>query len=120
MAFESYLELRHVPGRLRWEVISPLRYRTTDERLIVVPVGFLTDLASVPRLAWRIVPRDHECARRPAALHDYIYTDLTRGYTRAEADRIFYRALLEEGMDKVLAWLMYTAVRIGGRGNWRA
>lgn len=118
MPFESALELRHHAGQEPWEVIRPLFYRTADGRLIVVRVGYRSDLASVPRLAWRIVPRDHVHARRPAVVHDYTYTDLTHRFTKAEADQIFYEALLEEGMHKPLAWLMWCAVRIGGRGKW--
>ncbi|MNJ74670.1 hypothetical protein D3C77_716420 [compost metagenome] len=53
-------------------------------------------------------------------MHDFIYTRLVHRFTKAEADQVFYTALLEEGMPKPLAWLMYTAVRIGGRGNWSA
>lgn len=118
MPFLSALELRHVPGGDTWKVIQPLQYRDRRGRLLLVPVGYRTDLASVPRLAWRIVPRDHGPARRPAVLHDHIYTDQTHRFSKAEADRIFYEALLDEGVGPVLAWLMYTAVRLGGRGNW--
>lgn len=118
MPFESDLELRHHAGQEQWEVIRPLFYITAARRRVTVPVGYRTDLASVPRFAWRIVPRDHEDARRPAVVHDYIYTDLTHLYTKSEADRTFYEALLEEGMPKPLAWLMWCAVRIGGRGKW--
>lgn len=118
MPFESELVLRTHAHQEPWDVAAPLFYRTKDGRLIVVRVGYRTDLASVPRLAWVIVPRDDPKARRPAAVHDFIYTDLTHLFTKAEADRIFYDALLEEGMDKPLAWLMWCAVRIGGRGKW--
>ncbi|WP_312244403.1 DUF1353 domain-containing protein [Stutzerimonas nitrititolerans] len=118
MPFESDLELRHVPGSELWKVVTPLQYRTAGKRLVIVPVGYRTDLASVPRLAWRIVPRDHVQARRPAVVHDFIYTHLTHRFTKREADKIFHAALLEEGMSKPLAWLMHAAVRIGGRGNW--
>ncbi|WP_431482154.1 DUF1353 domain-containing protein [Pseudomonas solani] len=71
----------------------------------------------MPRLAWRIVPRDHAQARRPAVVHDYIYTSQTHRFTKEEADRIFQQALIEEGMNRALAWLMWCAVRIGGRGQ---
>lgn len=118
MPFESDLELRHVPGKDRWTLALPLIYRAQDGRLVNVPAGYRSDLASVPRIAWRIVPRDHKAARRPAVVHDYIYTDLTHRFTKAEADKIFHQALLEEGMNRALAWLMWCAVRIGGRGNW--
>ena len=131
MPFESALELRHRPGHSRWEVIAPLRYRRFTltpalpsgyrpraSHLIEVQVGYLSDLASVPRLARRLVDANHQATRRPAVLHDYLYTHLTHRYTRREADRIFYEALVEEGTARPLAWLMWQAVRIGGRGNW--
>ncbi|MGV6475017.1 DUF1353 domain-containing protein [Azotobacter vinelandii] len=120
MPFLSELVLSHVPGGDTWKVSQPLQYRDRLRRLLVVPVGYRTDLASVPRLAWRIVPRDHGQARRPAVVHDYLYTHQTHRFSKAEADRIFYEALREEGMSDLLAWLMYAAVRIGGRGNWSA
>lgn len=128
MPFESNLELRHRPGHSRWEVIRPLFYRhrsveyapPAGDRLIVVPIGYLSDLASVPRLARRIVDPQTPPARRPSVVHDYIYTHLTHKFTKAQADRIFYDALLEEGMPKSLAWLMWKAVSLGGRGAWRA
>ncbi|MNC81948.1 hypothetical protein D3C75_1352580 [compost metagenome] len=66
------------------------------------------------------MPRDFGPARRPAVVHDYIYTHQTHRFAKADADRMFYEALLEEGVAKTLAWLMYAAVRIGGRGNWSA
>lgn len=131
MPFESQLELRHRPGHHRWEVIKPLQYRhytltpalpsgyyPPASQLIVVPVGYLSDMASVPRLARRLVDSQSSTTRRPSVLHDFIYTDLTHRFTKREADRIFYDALLKEGTTKLLAWLMWQAVRIGGRGKW--
>jgi len=118
MPFKSELHLRTHASQEKWELTAPLFYLTKADQMIVVPVGYRTDLASVPRLAWVIVPRDDPMARRPSVVHDYIYTDLTKRFTKAEADQIFYQALLEQGMHKPLAWLMWCAVRIGGRGNW--
>jgi len=131
MPFDSHLELRHRPGHSRWEVIRPLHYRYCDPtpapfdgyqprttHLIVVPIGYLSDLASVPRWARRLVDAQSPTTRRPSVVHDFIYTNQTHRFTKVEADRIFYEALLEEGTAKPLAWLMWKAVRIGGRGNW--
>lgn len=118
MPFQSDLELRHRPGHDRWELAKPLGFVTAAGAVITVPAKFRTDLASVPRMVWRVLPRDHPEARRPAVVHDYIYTHLVERFTKSEADEIFHQALLEEGMCKPLAWLMWCAVRIGGRGNW--
>lgn len=120
MPFKSDLIVKAVNGHAVWDLVWPLFYITLDGRPVTVPAGVRTDLSSSPRVVWWLVPRDDELARRPATVHDYIYTSLTHRFTKAEADRIFYEALLEEGMHKPLAWLIYTAVRIGGRGNWSA
>lgn len=131
MPFDSPLELRHRPGHNRWEVVRPMGYlRCLPARAslggyqpdhiqrIEVPAGYLSDLASVPRLARRLVDPQAPNMRRPSVLHDYLYTHQTHRFTKAEADQIFYEALLEEGMGQLLAWLMWQAVRLGGRGNW--
>ena len=78
MPFESHLELRHRPGHQRWEVIEPLHYRHYTQtpalptgyqprasQLIVVPVGYLSDLASIPRMARRLVDRQSPTTRPP-------------------------------------------------------
>jgi len=118
MPFESHLELRHRQGHERWEVIQPLLYRTRDGRHIRVPVGYLSDLASVPSIARHLVDTQSPTLRRPAVMHDYLYTDQTHRFSKREADKIFYDALQEEGTAQPLAWLLWQAVRIGGRGNW--
>jgi hypothetical protein len=118
MPFKSDLVVKAVNGFAQWQLIKPLFYMSLSGHPVTVLAGYRTDLASVPRPVWWLVPRDDQQARRPAVMHDYIYTNLTHRFSKAEADRMFYDALLEEGMHKPLAWLMYTAVRIGGRGNW--
>lgn len=118
MPFRSSLEVKAVFGTKQWQLTRPLFYVTANNRSVVVPVGYRTDLASVPRPVWWLIPRDDEFARRPSVIHDFIYTHGTAKFTKAEADQVFYDALLEEGMPKPLAWLMFAAVRIGGRGNW--
>ncbi|MFJ2365928.1 DUF1353 domain-containing protein [Pseudomonas sp. NPDC087697] len=131
MPFESDLELRHRPGHRRWELVrqlqfrhyaptpaQPAGYQPRASQLIVVPIGYLSDLASVPRLARWLIDREEPEARRPSVIHDFIYTHLTHRFTKVEADRIFYDALREEGMNTALAWLMWKAVRLGGRGTW--
>ena len=127
MPFESHLELRHRPGHHRWEVTEPLYYRYLNtskglqplsSQLIMVPVGYLSDLASVPHLARRFIDSLPPSTRRPSVVHDFIYTHLTHRFTKREADRIFYEALLEEGTSRLVAWLMWKAVSLAGRGNW--
>lgn len=83
---------------------------------VVVPEGFVTDLASIPRLFWSI--------RRPegrhayaAVIHDYLYW--TQRRTRKESDEIFREILLETKTDKKIIAGLYNAVSKAGEGAWR-
>lgn len=74
---------------------------------IIVPKGFVTDGASVPRLFWGIMPPVHRYFLA-AVVHDYL---LYTGHNRRSADRVFGDALKEHGISGVKRWVMYRAVR---------
>ncbi len=88
---------------------------------LTVPVGFVTDLASIPA-AFRVAWRTWGFWTRGAILHDCLYY-YGAGF-KEDADDLFEAVLRmdepqppEEGHeDDVTA--MATAVRIGGRGNF--
>lgn len=86
-----------------------------NDQMLLVPTGFKTDLASIPTwLRWQYNPRDRSLVR-PAILHDYIYAN-PHGYSRADADNIFFYALETEGNSVYTKYTMYWAVRAFG---WR-
>ena len=77
----------------RWKTLAPLIYQSL-ERVVPweVPAEFITDLASVPRLAGNT-------AHAPAVLHDYLY--VTQPVERDVADAVLLDAM---GDDGVPAW----------------
>ena len=84
-------------------------------RLVMVPVGFITDFASIPRLLhWLISPNG--LSREAAVIHDYLYC--TQTTTRADADAIFLEALATSGVGWAQRHAMYAAVRAGGWIYW--
>ena len=97
----------------RWYLQRALVYRYKG-RDIVVPPGFVTDLASTPRIFWSLLPPFGPHSRA-AVVHDWLYQVQTT--TRLEADRIFLTALREDGVP--YARLLYWAVRLGGWLPWR-
>ena len=83
---------------------------------ITVPVGFITDFASIPPLAWMVATKLGPW-NRPAILHDYLYFSAT--FDRKTADLLFLAAMRDR---RVVWWrrmLMYLAVRIGGWPSWK-
>jgi hypothetical protein len=115
------LDLRAAEAPGKWVLTEHLIWN--EEKLsIVVPVGFETDLASVPKViqALPIVGCFYDIngrSRRAAVLHDYLYSVQT--FTRKEADAVFFRALAAEG---VIAGLFghWLGVRLGGWFAWRS
>ncbi|EAO7521451.1 DUF1353 domain-containing protein, partial [Salmonella enterica] len=83
--------------------------------VIEVPAGFVTDLASVPRIFWTILPPDGKYAKA-AIIHDWMYDNALR--TKKEADKIFLDGMTVLGVPKWKRIVMYLAVRIFGRGNY--
>lgn len=82
---------------------------------IDVPIGFMTDFASVPRILWTILPTWGKYGNA-AAIHDYCYWD--QSLSRKESDRIFREAMEVLGVSTLTITLMYYAVKLFGYWAW--
>lgn len=126
-------------GKRRWELFTPYtyyrdpvyrsdgtikppeEYSEREKRLftsgdIVVPAGFITDLASIPSIFWSMFPPHDEYAKA-AILHDYLYE--TGMVTREEADYIFYEAMGVLDVSKWKRQIIYRAVRLFGGSSYK-
>lgn len=109
-------------GAEKWKVHIRLLWACgrceTGDAHFVVPEGFITDLASFPRWLWWIKwfnPNGR--SRRPAVLHDWLYTACL--IPKRDADKAFREALIDEGVNPTAAKLMYWAVRAFGHGEFK-
>lgn len=112
--FKSELNLIAINDRPGlWRFGAPLIW---DD--ITVPVGYLTDLASIPRVIDWLPNLDRTgLSRRPAGLHDWLYGgDRTRG--KDFADQTLYTALRAEGMSHRGAGEIYEGVHLFGQSAW--
>lgn len=88
---------------------------------VTVPAGFRSDGASVPRFFWRAVfPPGDVHALSGAFLHDFVYRTHPAGWTRKEADRVFFEILTADGVPWRRACLAWLGVRLFGAPAWRA
>jgi hypothetical protein len=110
MPFLSKLRLEDTDGR-KWKLLEPLEYRARTGAILIVPAGFITDFASVPRLLWRVLPPSGPY-NEAAVLHDYLYR--TSIVPRKRADELFREAMQSLGVSRVTRWIMYLGVRAGG------
>jgi len=82
----------------------------------LVPKGFVSDGASVPRIFWSIIPRDG--VYTPAAvMHDWLYK--AGVMSKKDADIIFYKIMRECEVPLWKRRAMYCAVKWFGGWAWR-
>ena len=82
---------------------------------IVVPGGFVTDLASIPRALFSILRPDGDYAQA-AIVHDYLYW--TQTTTRKYADEVFRVAMRDLEVAPRILETIYFAVRTFGQDAW--
>lgn len=88
---------------------------------VLIPAGFESDGASVPRFLWGVVfPRDDRNAMFGALFHDFIYRTHPGKWTRSEADDMFLHLLKEGGVSYHRRWRAYLGVRLFGQSSWEA
>ena len=97
-----------------WCLVESLVYEGAHESF-VVPSGFRTDFATVPRFAQWLIPT-YGVYTRAAILHDWLCVLGHAGsFNRRDADGIFRRTLRELSVSATRRWLMWCAVRAGSR-----
>lgn len=126
--FLTPLELMYIDGHL-WEVIAPFEYGVgaeTSDTKVVVPIGFITDFASVPKVLWNLLPPTGSYGKA-AVVHDMLYQHpwvqipgpvATKSLDRKSCDDIFNEAM---GVLQVGKWtrrMVYSGVRVGGWKPW--
>jgi hypothetical protein len=114
--FETNLVVKELPDGKK-QLMQYLIYNN-GIRDIVVPIGFVTDYASIPRLPIVFLLFEG-LANRAATLHDFLYSNPE--FSRKYADSQFLKAMLEEGTPKWKAKCAYWAVRLcGGKVRYNA
>ena len=100
-------------------VTKPITWKPNPDQRgyqsVVVPVGFVSDLASIPQLFWDLLRPDGEYAYA-AIIHDYLYWEQT--FPRDTADTIFKFVMQDFHIGAATIEAIYRAVRWGGGPAW--
>lgn len=110
----------YLADELKWqrEKALPLRDAKVSEEIVTVPKGFVTDLASVPRILWSVLPKTGRYAYA-AIVHDYLYWVQPTGVVRRDADEILETAMKRSGVSGEKVWAIEKAVRTLGESAWK-
>lgn len=102
-----------------WILGEPL-FLMIDTVLVTVSSGFITDGASVPKLAQHLTGWDPwEIPQRwPAVAHDWLYCE--RDTAKTYADTAFRALLVNEGANWYQSTVMHWAVKLFGGWAYRS
>jgi hypothetical protein len=136
LAFPTSAVVRELPRReilqrglpfCYWcEFTRPFWVKSAIAGEFLVPAGFLSNGASVPRLLWAILDDTHPDVLYAAYAHDYLFA--TNGelpgvavvLTRNECNAVMRELMLDIGAPWWKAELVYWALVIGSRGAWES
>ena len=101
-----------------WIVKTPLVYNSDIVGQVIVPIGFETDLSSVPRIPF-IYAMWGARAHREGILHDLIFrSDSTPIVQWMVANNVFLEAMEVRGKPWYIRYPMYWGVCLGSWGYW--
>lgn len=116
--FDAFTE-----GNQEWIVLKDAYFWSHRLKcMIKVPSCFITDFASIPRIA-RFLFTGQGKTRYPALPHDILYAFSQSemvGFTRKEADLILKDMCKAVGMSDARRKAVYYAVRVGGLKAWNS
>lgn len=105
-------------GKWKFKLIDPFEYHIgqyPSEDIIKVPKGFITDLASIPRIFWPILSPIDEYAKA-AVLHDWLY--YTGMYPKTKTEYIFNEAMQVLNTPEWKRKAVFNAVYYFGYYKW--
>ncbi len=105
-----------------WRLTQDLVWQDAQFGELIVPVGFLTDLESVPfmirGIPWVDSVFDPDgVTRKPAAGHDFLYA--WHAWGKEKSDDFLRVAIIAEGGSKSVAETVYLGVHLFGGSSWR-
>lgn len=112
MKYESNLHIKS-KGSGMWELLSEFRY-TYKGSNYTIPIGFPTDLASIPPFVSCWLKPDG-VYKESAVIHDWLLKRMYNGdtsITRRYAAKVFLDSLIYQNIPKHEIAVLYTGVRI--------
>lgn len=98
-----------------WYLREDFRWISASEEEYVVPRGFVTDFASIPRPLWWLLPKWAQYGNA-AVVHDFCYWD--QQHDRKTADHAIAEGMVDMGVGWLTRKTIYVFLRLGGAFAW--
>ncbi len=99
-----------------WYLRNDLHWLSASGEEFVVPTGFVTDFASIPRPFWWLLPKWARYGNA-AVVHDFNYWE--QKIDRKAADRAMVEGMQDLSVGKLTRTIIYFFLRVFGGFAWR-
>jgi hypothetical protein len=113
--FPDPLDLELLPDGFHYKLLRDFSVRDEFLGLLIAPAGFVTDLGSIPKIFWNIIPPNGKPSDA-YVIHDLLYSE--QKFTRAQCDSCLLRMMLCLGVSWYERYAIFLAVRAGGWAAW--
>lgn len=114
--FKSILVASPFADGKYWYLREDLRWVSASGEEYVVPSGFVTDFASIPRPLWSLLPKWARYGNA-AVVHDFNYW--VQKHDRKTADRAMVEGMKDLGVGALARNIIYFFLRLFGGFAWR-
>lgn len=128
MPFKSELKIESVRRTNERKLLDNLIYEyTADKVVVVVPIGFKTNFASIPGFVKGWIDNDAGYIRDAAVVHDYLYSQKRFAAscvplvlnTRKQADKVLRAGMKDLKASWVKRQVVYISVRLFGASFYK-
>lgn len=117
MIFHGEIVIHPLPNGKTWEMRDWVAVELKDG-VIFIPMLFILDFASIPRLFWTVIGSPATGKHRRGALfHDWLYA--TQSLDRKECDDIFNAIMKYDKVNVIKRNIVYYTVRTFGYFAWQ-
>ena len=117
--FTTELNVSPFSDGIRWELLDEFSYDVGSlgsGDTITVPAGFITDFASIPKIAWSIIGGPWGKYGKAAVIHDYLFATQQRSWR--ETNQIFLEGMQVLGVSWLKRTIMYSVVTTFSWVSW--
>lgn len=107
--------LTPIAGSFNWRVDVPFSVMDDVLGKIEIPQGFISDLGSIPRIFWNIIPPEGP-ATAGYLIHDWLYAK--QFCSRYDADNCLLRLMTLLGIGYFVRYAVYWNLRAFGWKAW--
>ena len=108
-------------GDKDFKLLKDLSYENNEIK-VTAKAGMIYDMASIPKIFWRVIGSPYIGKyRRAATLHDALYTSKGLGkLNKKQVDKLFLEMMQVDGVSFWKSRVMYLAVKYGGDSAWES